>query len=116
MTGVGTITFGGTITGLADGTRTLSFSIPLPGAIDWASSVVLQSGFNAFSIPTGATVVTIVPPSGNTIALTLKGITGDTGFLIHKTYPSCIDLDSTATTLGITAASTTTGVTQVNFY
>jgi|SRR5689334_16751848 len=70
----------------------------------------LTIGFNAFTIPTGqATVpsaVTIVPSTTNTIGMTLKGVTGDTGIPLSPNSPSCVALATTATTFGITAAST----------
>lgn len=68
----------------------------------------LSSGANTITVPTGGTVPTacvIVPPSGSTVALTLKGISGDTGILIHKTDPTTIALDSSVTTFVINAAS-----------
>src|SRR5215472_17246364 len=52
--------------------------------------------------------VTIIPPIGNTVGITLKGVSGDTGFALHKTDPTSLGLDSglTAFVLGATAAIT----------
>lgn len=74
----------------------------------------LASGDNTITVPSSApavvTAVTIVPPSGNTQALTLKGIGADTGFKIHKTDPSSIALDPTTASFVINAAGTVTGM------
>ena len=74
--------------------------------------VNLASGFNSVAVPTGsgAVGVTIVPPAGNTQTLTLKGVTGDTGVLLHKTDPTSLAIDSSVTAIGITAGASITGV------
>lgn len=84
-----------------------------PGDMD---ILTLASGNNVITFPTGGAVVqgaTIIPPVGNTNALTLKGTTADVGVSIHKTDPTSIAFDTTVTTqtsIVIVAASTTTGV------
>lgn len=73
----------------------------------------LSSGANTITAPTGGSTLscaTIVPPSGNTQTLTLKGVTGDTGVLLHKTDPTSLALDSTVTTFVLTAGGTITGL------
>lgn len=45
------------------------------------------------------TGLTIWPPSANTIIITLKGVSGDTGFPLHLTDPSSFSLDPTFTSL-----------------
>jgi hypothetical protein len=76
---------------------------------------VLNSGANTITVPTGATAVVIQPPSGNTILVTFKGVTGDTGVPLHKTQPTVIALDSTATSFVLTAASGFTLATEISF-
>lgn len=78
-----------------------------PGAI---TIQTLASGFNSISVINGAKAVTILPPSGNTTSIILKGITGDTGIRIHNTDPTTIALDSSAATIGLTAGASITGV------
>lgn len=81
-----------------------------PGDIDL---LTLASGFNTITLPLGGSTVrgaTIIPPAGNTQTLTLKGVTGDTGILIHKTDPTSISFDAGVTTFGITAGGTVTGL------
>lgn len=70
----------------------------------------LTTGSNTITVPSAATTptaVTIIPPAGNTNTLTLKGVTGDTGVVLHKTQASSIGLDTTQATLCITCAAPT---------
>lgn len=67
-----------------------------PGSITIHSLAV---GANTITLPTGGSTVlgaTIIPPAGNTATLTLKGIAGDTGIVIHKTDPTVITFDAAA--------------------
>lgn len=68
---------------------------------------ILASGANTITPPAGSTPVsvTIVPPTGNVITLTLKGVTGDTGILLHPTDPFTLSLGSPTATFVITAGS-----------
>lgn len=50
--------------------------------------------------------VLIVPPSGNTGTILLKGVTGDTGVSLHKTEASLVSLFAT-TNLGLTCSADT---------
>lgn len=73
----------------------------------------LASGANTITPPAGGTTpkaCTIVPPSGNTVAITLKGVTGDTGIALHKTDPTSIALDSPTATFVLTAGAELAGV------
>lgn len=79
--------------------------------------VVIQSlilGANTITAPVvSGLVVTglmIIPPSGNTSLMTLKGVTGDTGVPIHKTDPTSLALDTTFVSLVINAAAAIVGV------
>ncbi len=59
-----------------------------PGSVD---IVDLSSGANTITVPTGGgsipTACTIIPPTGNTISITLKGVTGDTGIRVQIQSP-----------------------------
>jgi len=68
----------------------------------------LSSGANTITVPTGTKAVTIIPPTGNTVVMTLKGIAGDTGIALQLTDPSSIAL--TSTTFVLNAASALTGL------
>jgi len=75
--------------------------------------VTLTSGFNLLTPPTGGstpTGVTIIPPVGNVESITLKGITGDTGVLLHPTDPSSFGLGSPTGTFGLTVSDDIEGV------
>lgn len=74
----------------------------------------LASGANTITVPTSGTAlptaVTIVPPVGNTVALTLKGVSGDTGIALHLTDPTSLSLKSTVVSFVLNAASSCPGV------
>lgn len=73
----------------------------------------LSSGANNITPPTGGSTpkaATIIPPTGNTNTLTLKGVTGDTGIAMHLTDPAVVTLATTVTTFCITAGGTVTGL------
>lgn len=64
----------------------------------------LSSGANTITPPSGGTPkgVLIQPPASNAVALTLKGISGDTGIALHLTNPTYIALSSPTATFVIT--------------
>lgn len=74
----------------------------------------LANGFNSVAVPssTGVVVtsVTIVPPTGNSTSITLKGLTGDTGIRLHDTDPTTLALHSSVTAIGLTAGAAIQGV------
>lgn len=76
--------------------------------------VDLSSGANTITVPTGGATVptacTIIPPSGNTTSITLKGVTGDTGVRLHNTDPTSIAVYSSVTSFCLTAGAALTGV------
>lgn len=84
-----------------------------PGAI---SILTLPTGSTVVAFPTGGSTVygaTIIPPTGNTSTITVKGTTADVGVAIHKTDPTSIAFDTTSTTqtgFTITVSSTVTGL------
>jgi hypothetical protein len=78
-----------------------------PGVIDLVN---LNSGFNSVAVKTGAKAVTILPPSGNAVTMTLKGITGDTGINLHLTDPTTIALATGQATIGLSCGSAITGM------
>lgn len=109
-TRVTTITYSGDVVG----TQTLSAASNTSSPAE-VRAVDLSSGFNEIAIPSGFTPVsvTIVPPSGNTTSITLKGVTGDTGIRIHDTDPTTIALHSTVTSIGLTTGS---AISNCRFY
>ena len=78
-----------------------------------ADIVTLASGANTITPPAGGSTpkaITIIPPSGNTVDITLKGVAGDTGIVLHNTDPTSIALDSPTATFVLSAASEVVGV------
>jgi len=70
-----------------------------PGAFN---SVDLPAGNNTITLLTGTKALTIIPPSTNTFALTIKGIVGDTGIPISKTEPTTLTFDTAVTSFVLT--------------
>ena len=86
-----------------------------PGQID---VVNLASGANTITPPLGGSTpigVIIVPPAGNAFTITLKGVTGDTGVVLHTTHPTSISLNSPTATFVLTASGIITGVRLIWF-
>lgn len=76
----------------------------------------LAAGFNTITPPAGGTTpkaCTIIPPAGNAITITLKGVTGDTGIGLHLTDPTSIGLASPTATFGLTVGAELAGITFV---
>jgi hypothetical protein len=103
-----TITYSGDVAGtesISAATNSAS-----PGSVEIKT---LSSGANTITVPTGGstpTACTIIPPAGNTVSLTFKGVTGDTGVRLHDTDPSTVSLNSSVTSFCLTAGATLTGV------
>lgn len=102
------ITYTGDVTGVE--TISAAANAASPGSVEIKS---LASGFNTITVPTGGTTptaCTILPPTGNTVTLVLKGITGDTGVGLHLTDPTTVALASSTATFGLTTNNTLTGI------
>lgn len=103
-----TITYTGDVQGSE--TVTAAANAASPGSVTLHT---LASGANTITAPTGGSTpvaATIVPPAGNVLSLTLKGVTGDTGVGLHLTDPTTIALSATTTTFCLTAGGTITGL------
>lgn len=72
-----------------------------PGSVQDLS---LSTGNNTVTPPSNSTSCTILFPTGNVILVTLKGVNGDTGIVLHPTDPTRIGLNST-TAFVLSAAS-----------
>lgn len=72
-------------------------------------SAALVTGFNSIAVPATALGVTIVPPPGSAVTLTLKGITGDTGIPIDPANSTRLKWTAgQVATLGIAAGANVT--------
>lgn len=103
-----TIAFTGDI--LGTNTLNAAASASSPGSI---TIHTLAPGANTITVPTGGSTVkgaTIIPPSGNTNAITLKGVSGDTGVEISKTDPTSIGFETAPANFVLNAASTIAGM------
>lgn len=93
---------------------TLQFEASANGASPGQSELrTLASGANTITKPAGgSTVVSVMiePPVGNTIQITLKGVSGDTGVLLHLTNPSLVSLAAGVSTFVLNAAAEIVGV------
>lgn len=74
----------------------------------------LSSGDNTITTPAAGGLVvkgaTILPPSGNTQTITLKGVTGDTGIVLSKLDPTSIAFDTAPTDFLLVAGGTISGL------
>jgi hypothetical protein len=96
----GTIYATGELTGEPEGKSAISLTQAVVG---------LTSGFNGLSVPVGTKLIVVIPPTDNTATLTVKGVTGDTGFKILMTEPTILTWGgSPGDTLGITASAVVT--------
>ena len=71
------------------------------------------AGDNTITVPTSGAApqaVWILPPAGNTQAITFKGLGADTGSKLHKTIPSMITLDPSVTSFVLNVAGTVTNI------
>jgi hypothetical protein len=92
--------------------------IPLP--ILSSVSQALASGANTINIPVGSTAMLITTPNQNTVKVTLKGVTGDTGIPISPAGWTFIAFDTVntplPTTFCLTAASAIATFVDVTFF
>ena len=64
-----------------------------------------QGANNTITVPSGATLCVIVPPTDNTQALTLKGVAGDTGYVIDANTPTVLALSGSSFVINVGAGS-----------
>lgn len=97
----------GAVTGLPSGTRAVDVSIAVGTGVDQTLTQSFAAAtFAAITVPASSTAMLIIPPSTNVGAITLKGVTGDTGVKLHQTKPTCIALDATPS-VGLLCANLT---------
>lgn len=69
--------------------------------------LALALGDNTISVPAGTNFILIIPPSGSTIVKKLKGVAGDTGWVLAKTLPTTISVTVGSTYIINAAAAET---------
>lgn len=116
----GTFTISGMSAGEPGGERAFG-PITITGAqvIGETLSLILSSGNNSITVPTGAVAVMILPPANNTATLKLfTSLNGsDTGLPLNPGYvPTIYSFPATApTTITLNSASTLAAFTTVIF-
>lgn len=108
------LTLIGNKTGLASGSEVIGPLVVSNTAapVDAVSTLVLSSGNNTITVPTGAIAALLIPPIANAVALILKGVNGDTGVSLGLTTPTLISLAAAQTTFVVNAGSNVTVVVQ----
>ena len=101
-----------TFTGDVEGTEIIADASNLTSA-GQTQYLNLVAGFNSITIPSNAQSVTIYPPATNTVAITLKGVTGDTGISLSPVNSIKLPVVPGTTVFGLTIG--TGGINQVLF-
>lgn len=112
MAATATIRIDGTITSEPSGSESVGPLYITSAAACYQKQVFTPaSGANTVTLPTGTGVPTptgciIIPDTANAVALTLKGVTGDTGIALSLTKPSILTFPaSPPASFVLTAAS-----------
>lgn len=104
MAVTGSLYLTGTLAGEPEGTSSVSLSWTITaGASD--ALVGLSSGANTITVPTAATLVIVIPPTDNTATITVKGVSGDSGYQISSTKPTVLTQGSPGGALVLTASA-----------
>lgn len=108
MAATTSISVTGTVTGLTEGTNSISFTYSntaSPGLRDIVSSVV---GGTTLTIPASTLFVVLVPPAGNTVAWRVSGTTTDVdgGIPMHLTNPVIIPIAAASPEMVLYSATT----------
>lgn len=64
-----------------------------------------QAANNTITVPSGAKLCVIVPPTANTQVVTLKGVGGDTGYAIDPNEPTVLCVSGATFVLNLAAGS-----------
>ena len=115
----GNLTLGGFLNGLPMGQLNVGpFTIVANAGNNLAATeITLANGFNSITVPTWAVGVIIIPSPTNAVAMTLKGITGDTGILLALVTPSFLTFPaSPPATIGLTSTGAGATITSVVFF
>lgn len=107
MAATGTASFICELIGLLAGSKLLNVSWAITAGV-CTSTLGLASGVNTISVPSGTTLIVIVPPTANAQTMILKGNSGDTGVQISTTKATVLSWQTGSsfiiTTSGVIAA------------
>lgn len=122
-TATATLRIDGTIASEPSGSETIGPLYVTSAAACYQKQVlILASGTNTITLPTGTGMPTptgciIIPDSANAVALTLKGVAGDTGITLSLTKPTVLTFPATPpASFVLTAASLFATPTTVLFF
>lgn len=104
VTSTRTETIAYTVDEVSTNVATAASNAASPGQVQ---PIALSMGNNTITVPAAGTTpvaVRIQPPAGNTQALIIKGVNGDTGISIHLTDYTTIALAAGVTSFVINAA------------
>ena len=116
MTGSGTLTLTGTITGFSSGSRTVNVPWVFPAAVESTYSYFLGVGTTQISVPGGSSMVMIEPPESNPVPIFLAASPTDIGIALHRTLPHWQSLDGSVSILYLTITILLPGPVQITFY
>jgi hypothetical protein len=106
------------LSGVPEGTINNSSSIAGNSSNEHTTtSLELASGANTITVPSWAQGAIIRPDPTNAVAMTLKGVSGDTGIALDLTGPSLINFAaSPPANFVLTSAGSTSTYTSIEFF
>lgn len=94
------------ITGGDSGDKLVNVSWSLSAPLMQTDKTTLtQAANNTITVPSGAKLCVIVPPTANTQAVLLKGVGGDTGYAIDPNEPTVLCVSGSSFVLNLAAGS-----------
>lgn len=104
----GTLTIGGQQTGIATGTNSVSTNLTM-SSVTWATQLTVASTTTQILPVTGlnGAALLIEGPPVNTVTITIKGVSGDTGISVNPVGPTLIGLPATNGSVYITTGTGT---------
>lgn len=94
------------VSGGDSGDKTVNVSWTLSSPLLTVERTTLtQAANNTITVPSGAKLCVIVPPTDNTQAVTFKGVNGDTGYVIDPNEPTVIAVSGSSFVLNLAAGS-----------
>ena len=116
MANTGTLSITGSYTNPIGASQPIGLSSQsYANVVGATQAIVLASGANTITLPSGTTTVIIQFPTGNTAAVILKGVTGDTGIPLNPVTNTKFDPVSGSTSFVITSASAQSSATYITF-
>jgi hypothetical protein len=92
----------GGIGGDKDILQTWLISTPVEATIVQA---LVQATFTQVTIPGTTTLIVVIPPVNNVQAITLKGVTGDTGYPLNVNKPTILCVPTGTVQVGLALAA-----------